>query len=106
MFGDFAKNFGLDFPFQGADPQGGLFGANTGPAIQDSTGGAAPAGPVAGPPAAQAPAAGAMGSQITNPTPLAGPLSPGQPQAPQTQNLSEMQGAPAAGVNSPFGKQL
>lgn len=101
MFGNFAANFGLEFPMQGADPQGGMFGPNTpvGPEAAQPGGGL----PAPAPQPGSAPAAGmAAPSAAPQQSPLANPLGPGQAQMP----MPEQQGiAPAAGMNSPLGKQ-
>ena len=106
MFGsNFTANFGIpDFPYQGADAQGGYLGANAAPT---PTGGPSqnvaigqpttnPGAPTAGPAATPA---------LGQPSPLAGgPLSPGGP-PPQTQpTVPEATTAPAAGIGSPFGR--
>lgn len=92
MFGsNFFGNFGLpDFPYQGADPQGGYLGGN----VPND-----PLGQNAQPPAATPPA-------IAAPSPLAGgPLAPGAGQTPQQPNANpESPQAPAAGIGSPFQK--
>lgn len=103
MFGDFMQNFGLQFPFQGTDPAGGLFGQNTptapgqaplGGAAQPSGGGAKQDAPGTVP---QPPAAGVQGQQ---------PLTPQSPLAPQQTSPGETSGqeTPAAGVGNQFGK--
>ena len=103
MFGNFMQNFGLDFPLQQADAQGGLFGPNAptpdatlgGPAAPGgagtglnmhppaSTTAPAPAGGISAPPAT-ANAAGATGGQpaAPAPSPLASPMAAGQLTAP------------------------
>ncbi len=124
MFGDFFQNFGLNFPMQGADPQGGLFGDDApvvgqpplgGPAAPGGAGTGrtgpntvAPTGPAL-PGSIEAPlvsqnAAGAGSpapAPSPTPSPFASPLAPGQsppaqPQPPQGDS------APAAGINSQF----
>lgn len=103
MFGNFAENFGLNFPL---DSQGGLFGATAPvPGVPGSenppAGGltGAPLNPSAAP--AASPAAGIGGStpSPTSGSPLASPLAAGQ--APQAAPAAES--APAAGVASQFG---
>ena len=102
MFGNFAQNFGLNFPLQGADVQGGMFGQNA-PAPDPGAQGGLPAPapqPNAGPAAGMAaPSAGPQ------PSPLASPLGPGQQQQPQP-SLPDQAAAPAVGVGSPLGKPV
>jgi hypothetical protein len=104
MFGNFAENFGLNFPLQGADVQGGMFGQN---APAPETGGASQGGlPAPTPPPAAAPAAGmAAPSAAPQSSPLASPLGPGQQQQPQP-SLPDQAAAPAVGVGSPLGKPM
>lgn len=107
MFGDFMQQFGLQFPFQTVDTQGGMLGQNTpqGPQLGSTFPGTGTAAAPATPPAPQAsPAAGVGGPSPppTAPSPLASPLSPGQAQLPMP--AAPEQSAPAAGVGSQFGK--
>ena len=126
MFGNFMQNFGLDFPLQQADAQGGLFGANAPQAGEPPLGGPAapggagtglnmtapatggpppgPGGPLAAPGVITPPAAtNPAGSGSAAPSPLASPLAPGggasalQQPPPPADNP-----APAAGVGSQF----
>lgn len=114
MFGDFLQQFGLNFPLQAADVQGGLFGLNA-PVPGDPSVGTAPppmaasAGDVGGaktPPATAATAAPPVSAspppaapqQQPQSSPLASPLAPGQSQLGPLQN----EAAPAAGVGSQF----
>jgi len=104
MFGsNFFGNFGIPeqqpFPYQGADPQGGMLGPNTpGPGQSAAPGGpAAPAAPIAG--QGTPPAPPTLGA----PSPLAGsPLAPGGGMTPPQPEQPGQ--APAAGVGSPFGR--
>ena len=134
MFGSFMQNFGLDFPLQAADAQGGLFGPNT-PTPDATLGGpAAPGGAGTGlnvsPPASTAvkappgitggagnitpPLGGGGQPQPTSPASFAAPQaaapSPlGSPLAPGAgsgfQNQPAPDPAPAAGVGSQFKQQ-
>lgn len=105
MFGDFFQNFGLNFPFQGADPQGGLFGQNAPAPDQAGLGGpATPTGAGQGQPPISAPAAGTgPASPLANPSPLAPPNSFSPPK-PANQPPNVTAPAPAAGVGSLFGQ--
>ena len=112
MFGsDYMKQFGLEFPMQNLDPQGGLFAPNapTHPEIGSQPLGAGERSPAAPAMAApQAPHAGPAGGLPEVPglklgtggegerSPLGSPLALGQGGPEHT--------APAAGVESPFGK--
>jgi hypothetical protein len=129
MFGNFLQNFGLDFPLQSADAQGGLFGPNA-PTPDATLGGpAAPGGAGMGldvsPPASSAvkappgitggagamtPPPGGNQPQPTSPasfgapgqappSPLASPLAPG---AGSGLNQPVVDPAPAAGIGSQF----
>ena len=106
MFGsNFNANFGIpDFPMQGMDPQGGMFGANQ-PVIDPAAG--APSQQPGQPPAAGLPAAPQQPG-IGQPSPMGGGvLSPGAgatPQMPGAPVASTQGTAPAAGLSSPFGK--
>jgi hypothetical protein len=86
VFGsNFDANFGIpQFPFQGTDPTGGLFGANFSPDSGGSmdTGGLGAVAPPAAPPGPLAPGAG----------------TPNQPPQPETSPP-----APAAGIGGQFG---
>ena len=118
-------NFGLDFPLQQADAQGGLFGANAPQAGEPPLGGpAAPGGAGTGlnmtPPVTGGPAPGpgvAQGAPgvitptaATNtaapgaaaPSPLASPLAPGGGASALQQPPPADNPAPAAGVGSQF----
>ena len=119
MFGDFMKQFGLSFPWDGVDAQGGLFAQNA-PEIAGNVGstqmGGSPVAPGAGmaapggSPQGAPPAAG-----IGGPTPLGGdrsyapnltsPLARQSPLAAPQQGQPSAPAAPAAGVQSPFGPQ-
>jgi hypothetical protein len=128
MFGNFLTQFGLDFPFQTLDAQGGLFAPNAPTENQQPLGAAAPGGAGTGlnmtqpaTNAVQAPP-GATGGGATppkmtdpgqaglpqanaapTPSPLASPLAPGGGSSfgqPQNQLLPDP--APAAGVGSQF----
>src|ERR1700733_381246 len=108
MFGsNFDANFGIpQFPFQGTDPQGGLFGANfsgdaggspdTGGGLGNVAPSAAPAAPPAG--AGQGPAPSSM---LQTPLTSASPLSTGQaPPAAATPLTSPLPSS--AGIGSPL----
>jgi hypothetical protein len=103
MFGDFQKTFGLNFP---VDPQGGLFGTQVPDPSAPLGGPQAPSGagtgqnPANAPAVTQNPAAG-LPAPSAQPSPLGSALAPGQIDAGQQEPPSP---APAAGVNSPFGK--
>ena len=122
MFGDFLQQFGLNFPLQSADVQGGLFGLNA-PVPGDPSVGTAPLAPAAGggkgSPAIGNPAAALPDQAIATPTaptpakmtdpaapqpaqqsPLASPLAPGG--GGFSQNQPQDNPAPAAGVGSQF----
>jgi hypothetical protein len=103
MFGSFDEAFGLPFPFQAADTQGGLFGQNapTQPQIGSMTMGAAeqPAAPATAP-AAQPP--GPLASPLAPQSPLAPPQTGTRPTTPPTPAAGPV--APAAGVDSQFGR--
>ena len=104
MFGsNFDANFGLpDFGFQGADPQGGYFGANAPAETQALNLGGEQAPPRAVP---GAPSGGAGKPPIAAPSPLAsGPLALGGGQPPQQPAPDAAPPPPAAGIGSPFGK--
>ena len=112
MFGNFMENFGLNgFPWQGLDPQGGLFGSNApqAPLIGSQSAGTAPvsfapqpAGDRSGAPAAPqgSPPIGPTSSPLSmeGQSPFASPASPGGPAA-----GVPGQNPPAAGVKSEFG---
>lgn len=114
MFGDFLQQFGLNFPLQAADVQGGLFGLNA-PVPGDPSVGTAPppmAAPGGGVGGAKAPLGAnasaalpvtapppATAQQQPQQSPLASPLAPGQG---QLGGLSQNEPAPAAGVGSQF----
>jgi len=119
MFGDFLQTFGLDFPLQQTDAQGGLLGFNAPLGGQPSMGTpAAPGGagtglnmeqPVTGaakapPPGVIAPGGGNNVQPVTapqapaSPSPLASPLAAGGFGQPQNQPDP----APAAGVGNQF----
>jgi hypothetical protein len=114
MFGDYNQTFGLSFPLQQADAQGGLFAPNA-PVGQSSLGdpaapAAAPADPSLGADVVAArssiggsPAAGTPQPAPAQPSPLTSPLSlgGGQPSPQQSETT-----APAAGVGSQFGKPV
>jgi hypothetical protein len=123
MFGDFLQNFNLQFPLQGADAQGGLFGQNAPTQDQPPLGGpAAPGGagtglnmaqPASGagkaPPSVTAPPSGGNNLQPVAPpaatappapSPLASPLAPGGGSGFQGQPQNDP--APAAGVGNQF----
>lgn len=120
MFGNFLQTFGLDFPLQQADAQGGLLGLNapvqgdpsmgTTPlpspmAAPGSGGGAAKAPPTIAAGATPPPAATPQQPQQPQQSPLASPLAPGQSQlaAPVFGGNDPAQApAPAAGVGSQF----
>lgn len=109
MFGsNFDANFGIpDFPYQGADPQGGYLGTNV-PGPQQSQFAAPEGGQLnVGAPAAT-PDVAPQSSAIAAPNPLsAGPLAPGgaspQQHAPAPTG-TVVEPPPAAGLGSPFGK--
>lgn len=117
MFGDFYQNFGLNFPLQGADPQGGLLGANSPPGPPQSgvgspeAAGGAPLAPTApaAPAASLSPAAG-VGGASPSPTaagsPLSSPLGMGQATTAPTNPAEPSPMAPAAGVGSQFGGKV
>jgi hypothetical protein len=119
MFGDFLQTFGLDFPLQAADAQGGLFGLNAPTGGQPSSGSTPPAPggagtglnmtqPVTGGGAKAPPGVTAPGNNMqpvaapqaaTSPSPLASPLAAGSFGQPQNQADNS---APAAGVGNQF----
>src|SRR6202044_2463969 len=121
MFGDFLQTFGLDFPLQAADAQGGLFGLNAPTGGQPSSGSTPPAPggagtglnmaqPVTGGGAKAPPGVTAPGNNMqpvtapqappaTSPSPLASPLAAGSFGQPQNQTVPDNP-APAAGVGS------
>lgn len=111
MFGDFSSQFGLQFPFLGMDPQGGMLGQNApvSPEVgsqqlgQQGTGGtgAPPAPALQGSPTA---GVGGLPSAPTAPSPLANPLAPGQTLQGPAAGVEQGPPAPAAGVGSQFGK--
>ena len=105
MFGsNFDQVFGIPaFPLQGADAQGGLFGANIQPPGAADQVGNGPAPLTGAPPAPPSPAGpAALGAN----NPLGGgPLAPpslGQPASAPPDG--GMMTPPAAGIGSPFGK--
>lgn len=109
MFGsNFDANFGIpqqpQFPFQGADSQGGLFGPNAMPdpnASPDTSGAAPPAAPAV-PPTGAGPAEPVAPHPTLSPL-GGGPLSTGsQPPAPQSPQTSPA--TSAAAIGSPFGR--
>lgn len=110
MFGaNFAEHFGipnLDFPLQGADVQGGLFGPN---APAQALVGSQPLGPQSTEPSPQSPSAGVSATapqpQPQPASPMASPLQPGAaPQQPGMQpQTPQQQPAPIAGQGSPLG---
>ena len=128
MFGDFMKQFNLDFPFTALDAQGGLFGANAPQEGQPPLGGpAAPGGAGTGlnistPAPASAPGPAGPGTitppKMTDPgqaglpqqqqpqqSPLASPLAPGGGAGfGQLQPQPQPDPAPAAGVGNQFNK--
>jgi hypothetical protein len=103
MFGSsFNQNFGIpdqpSFPFQGQDPQGGLFGQNVPAPDTTNDAGGPPAAPAEGQPTS--PGVPSLGS----PSPLAGgPLAPGGAAPTPPKMTDPGQAAPAAGIGSPFG---
>jgi hypothetical protein len=114
MFGsDFSSRFGIPempaFPFQGADHQGGLFGANAPTQASPGAAGPMPGGPTTSqggpgspaaptPPIMHDPGPGASSPLGGGPlAPGAGPSFGGEGGRPQ-ENM-----APAAGLGSPFG---
>ena len=108
MFGsNFMANFGIpEFPYQGADAQGGMFAANAPVPGQPPSQNAAPSpGQPASNPGAPAPSPAATPA-LGQPSPLAGgPLAPGGGQSQAPPSTPEIGGsAPAAGIGSPFGK--
>ena len=113
MFGaDYMKQFGLEFPMQGIDAQGGLLAPNApvAPEIgsQSLGGTTTPAAPaMAAPQTGTAGAGGAGGGGAATPTPpAASPL--GSPLAlggnPMGEAPDNAPTAPAAGMGSPLGK--
>lgn len=107
MFGDFAQNFGLPFPFQQADTQGGLFGLNaptapteTGSGSLSATGGT-PQGGLPGAPTVPAdPTANAIPGAVSLAAGQGSPLAAGS----ATPGQVFTNPAPAAGQGSPFGR--
>jgi hypothetical protein len=124
VFGNFLQTFGLDFPLQAADAQGGLLGFNAPVAGDPSMGTAPPPGgagtglsmapPATGgpgaaqappgviaapPPAATNPGAGSSQAPPGATSPLASPLAPGAGTGFQNQTPDP---APAAGVGNQF----
>ena len=106
MFGaDYMQQFGLNFPLQTIDSQGGLLGPNapTTPEIgSQSLGGSLAAPTMAAPQAPAAPTAGAATPTPPAASPLGSPLAPGgnpMGEAPDTAPT-----APAAGMGSPLGR--
>jgi hypothetical protein len=107
VFGsNFDQVFGIPaFPLQGADAQGGLFGANIQPPGASDQVGNGPA-PLTGAPTAPPSAAGPAALGANNPLgagPLAPPSGLGQP-APAPDGGMMTPPPPAAGISSPFGK--
>ena len=107
MFGsNFTANFGIpDFPYQGADAQGGYLAPNA--PGQDPSQNAAPA--IGQPTTNPVASTGAVGGAAppAAPSPLAGgPLAPGgaPPTQPTAPDGGMMTAPPAAGIGSPFGK--
>jgi hypothetical protein len=101
MFGNFAENFGLNFP---VDNQGGLFPQQAAPAAPGVDQGGLTAAPLSPSPATTAsPAAGIPGGA---PSPMASPLAPGQATQAAVATDQPSAAAPAAGLASPFGKAL
>jgi hypothetical protein len=107
VFGsNFDEIFGIPaFPFQGADAQGGMLGANIQP--PDANPNAGPA-PLAGaPPAAPPSAAGPAALGAANPL-GGGPLASAVGTPPNPPGINPQpegsQPPPAAGIGSPFGK--
>lgn len=98
MFGNFLQNFGLNFPFQGADPQGGMLGPNAPDQQQPGPGADQP---IAANPASQQQSAPAAAS-----SPLASPLSPQAAPAASSAGPAQPQAAPAAGGGSPLGRTI
>ena len=104
MFGsNFFGQFGIPempaFPYQGADPQGGMLAPNApvqSPMSQNDAG-AGPATPIAGQPSPAGPAALGPSSPLSS-------ASLGRQAAPQPNSAPEVnQQAPAAGIASGFG---
>ena len=107
MFGsNFTANFGIpDFPYQGADAQGGYLAPNA--PGQDPSQNAAPSigQPTTNPVASTGEIGGAAAP--ASPSPLAGgPLAPGGAGVGTAPAPAPEAGgaAPAAGIGSPFGK--
>jgi hypothetical protein len=118
MFGNFLTQFGLDFPFQTVDSQGGLFGAVAPTDAQAPAPATAPGSEITPPPAAGAgkappsvtappsggnnlqPVAPPAATAPPAPSPLASPLAPGGGSGFQGQPQNDP--APAAGVGNQF----
>lgn len=106
------QQFGLNFPLQTIDPQGGMLGPNapTTPEVgSQSLGGtgaptmAAPQAPQGTPPAAPSAAAATTPSPPAS-SPLGSPLAPGGAGLSGQPTPDSGPTAPAAGVGSPLGK--
>jgi hypothetical protein len=103
MFGsDFFKQFGIQpFPMQGMDHQGGMFGENT-PRPEHEFDPFKPEQPAPAAGLPQVPQPPAVGA----PSPLGGGvLSPGAA-TPTPPRMNDPGQAPAAGIDSPFGRRL
>ena len=111
MFGaDYMQQFGLNFPLQTIDSQGGLLGPNapTTPEIGSQSLGGTPTAPTMAAPQANPPGPGAPSAAgATTPTPpaaspLGSPLAPGG--NPMGETPDNAPTAPAAGMGSPLGR--
>lgn len=108
MFGpNFAEHFGipnLEFPMQGIDPQGGLFGPN---APNEALIGSQPLGPQSTAPSPSAPSAGLQGAAQPAPEPApptaASPLGNPMQAGAQPMQQPQQPTAPIAGMGSPLG---
>jgi hypothetical protein len=106
MFGsNFFGNFGIPemqaFPYQGADPQGGMLASNAPTSVQNPMSQSdAPSGsqPIAGQPSPAGPAALGPSSPLSSASLKSGTATGSAQAAPQTS-----QQAPAAGIASGFG---
>jgi hypothetical protein len=117
MFGsNFFGNFGIPemqaFPYQGADPQGGMLASNAPTSVQNPMSqNAAPSGsqPIAGQPSPAGPAALGPSSPLSSASLMSGtgtgiPSSAASPGAIHTSDNTIEQTAPAAGIATSFGR--